>query len=145
MPTPAALADRALAIQAASTSEAGFQPSPLEPTWIIDGNPTARAVTLTTASDGMLSCALWDCTAGKFKYVFGCDEIVHILEGQVTVEEPGAEYTLRPGDVAFFPAGSTTYWTVPEYVKKFCIHRIAERGLLARVRSRVGRLWKAAA
>ncbi len=130
----------ALSIQTGSTSEGALDPSPIKPEWILEGTPVARARTLTRAGDGRFSCALWDCTAGRFNWFFGCDEIVHILEGEVTVREPGAEYTLRPGDVAYFPAGSTSTWTVSRYVKKFAIHRSVAPTLLRRIRGRIGRI-----
>lgn len=126
-----------MAMQTGSTSRADLQPSPLDPTWIIEGNPTARSLSLAQAGDGRLSCGLWDCTPGKFKFIYYCDEIVHILEGEVTVQEPGKQYTLRAGDIAFFPQGLTTYWTVHAYVKKFCIFRDVERGLLRRIGSKM--------
>jgi uncharacterized cupin superfamily protein len=81
---------------------------------------------------------MWECTAGKFKFIHDSDEIVHILEGEVTVRHGGATYALRPGDVLHVPAGFTTHWDVPKYVKKFWVQRFAERSLLGRVRSRLG-------
>lgn len=126
-------------IQTGSTSNTKFEPSPLDPTWVTEGTPAPRGLTLTKSSDDMLSCGLWDCGVGKFKFHYFCDEIVHILEGEVIVQEPGAEYTLRAGDVAYFPEGLTTHWTVPNYVRKFCIHRCTKRTLLGRI---VGKLRK---
>ena len=89
-------------IQTGSTSRTDFESSPLVSDWIIAGNPAARSIPLVRAEDGNFSCGLWDCQAGKFKFIYACDELVHILEGEVIIEVEGATYTLRAGDVALF-------------------------------------------
>jgi hypothetical protein len=127
-------------IQTGSTSRTDLQPSPIDPDWITGGNPTARALTLALAEDNNYSCGLWDCTAGEFKYIYYTDEIVHILEGEVYVREDGAEHHLGAGDTAFFPKGLTAHWTVPNYVKKFAIHRVVPRPLTARIWSRIKKM-----
>lgn len=119
-----------------------WQPFPLPPTWILAGNPSARLLPVGNAADGNFSYCLWDCTAGQFKFVHGCDEFVHILEGEVTIRAADAEMHLRPGEVAFFPQGMTTYWTVYGYVKKLAILRSAPRGLLTRIAGKVERVWR---
>jgi uncharacterized cupin superfamily protein len=126
-----------VSMRTGSTARNDFQPSPLEPGWITEGTPTARSLTLAEAADGLLSCGLWDCTAGKFRYYYGCDEIIHILEGEAVVRDSSGEHTLRPGDVVYFPKGMTAFWTVPNYVRKFCIHRSRETSFLGKIRARV--------
>lgn len=132
----------ALALQVASTRPTDLQPSPIEPSWIMEGTPTARGLTLAKADDDLFSCGLWDCTAGRFKFIYYCDEIVHILDGEVIIDDGKGPRTLRAGDVAFFPEGLTTCWTVPTYVRKFCIHRTAPRSLLKRIRTKLGKFWR---
>jgi ethanolamine utilization protein EutQ (cupin superfamily) len=66
-----------------------------------------------------------DCTAGKFHWHFGVDEIVHILEGEVHVtDDAGRTVTLQAGDVGHFALGSHTVWEVPDYVCKLAFHRV---------------------
>ena len=132
----------ALAVQTGTIARTDLQPSPLEPTWILAGNPSARALSLGNAADGNFSFCLWDCTAGQFKFIHNRDEFVHILEGEVTILAADAELHLHPGDVAFFPQGMTTYWTVHGYVKKLAILRSAPRGLLTRIAGKVERVWR---
>lgn len=133
--------EKALAqIQAGSSDLYCRQESPLPPEWILEGNPVARSLPLTRASDGNLSSGLWDCQAGKFTFIFGYDEIVHILEGEVTVEEKGRTRTLQAGDVAFFPEGLETRWTVPRYVKKLAVFRSVRHSIMARVQRKLKRL-----
>jgi uncharacterized cupin superfamily protein len=102
--------------------EPSLQPSPFDPSWVLRGSPEARVATL-AAWRGRTQAALWDCTAGSFRWQFGpYDETVHILEGEVTVTLlDGSERVLRPGDVALFPAGTTSVWVVSTYVKKVAV------------------------
>ncbi|HEY8617923.1 cupin domain-containing protein [Phenylobacterium sp.] len=106
----------------ATTDPARLQPAPIRPEWILEGAPLARSAELSRSPDGTAMTALWDCTAGAFNWFFAGDETVHIVEGEVIVEDEAGVRTLRPGDVALFPAGTWARWTVPRYVRKvaFC-------------------------
>lgn len=97
--------------------------APINPDWILEGTPVARAGEIVRSTDGTTTSAVWDCTAGTFNWYFGVDETVHILEGEVEVSAPGfGPRLLGPGDVALFRAGTTARWHVPRYVRKiaFC-------------------------
>jgi len=108
-----------LAIQTAEAYVGDLPDMPIEPSWIIEGTPTARGTVLVQSADKLLSSGLWSCTAGKFRWEFSWDEFVHVLEGEATITEEGGEsYTLRAGDTAHFPLGLSTHWHVPEYVRK---------------------------
>ena len=54
---------------------------PINPAWITDGAPVARAAVLTESADGRMRSGIWDCTAGRFEWHFAFDETVQILEG----------------------------------------------------------------
>lgn len=115
------------AIQSARFPTGALGEMPIDPAWIIEGAPVARGTVLLQSQDKLLSAGWWECTAGKFQWVFGWDEFVHIIEGEVTIrEEAGATHVLRAGDTAHFPLGLTTYWSVPDYVKKFFTLRTPE-------------------
>jgi uncharacterized cupin superfamily protein len=131
-------------IQTGSILQQDLQPAPINPDWILEGNPIAKATTLAVATDNTLSCAVWECSAGKFQWVFGLDEIVQILEGEVVIEEqnPGRKvHTLRVGDIALFPDGLTAHWTVSKYVKKFAIHRAIPRSFAWRLKRKLHHLF----
>lgn len=96
---------------------------PVPSHWIREGEPVATATMLTESRDKRYRSGIWECTAGTFEWHFELDEIVHILEGEVIVTHDGTELHLRPGDVAHFPAGTSTVWHVPERVRKFFTHR----------------------
>lgn len=120
-----------IAAEYSHSADADLAADPIDPSWIIAGTPVARAKQLHQTGDGLYVVALWDCTAGSFRWHFWYDEVVHILEGEVTVrEDNGKERTLRAGDIALFPKGATNVWTVNQYVRKIAINRF-HRSLLA--------------
>lgn len=97
----------------------GLQPDPIPPQWILEGNPTARRKLLVGSSDDMASTHMWDCTAGRFHWYYGSDEVIHVLEGSVLIEDDaGVRRQLAAGDTFLFPAGSRFHWTVPRYIRK---------------------------
>ncbi len=96
-----------------------LQPDPIPPGWILEGNPTARRKLLVGSSDDMASTHMWDCTAGRFDWHYGSDEVIYVLEGSVVLEdEAGVQRRLQGGDTFLFPAGTRFHWTVPHYVRK---------------------------
>jgi uncharacterized cupin superfamily protein len=98
--------------------------APITDEHVIEGAPVARSVQLTASDDGLVTTHLWDCTAGRFHWYFGVDEIVHILDGEVHVtDDRGETVTLRTGDVGHFALHSHSIWHVPEYVRKLAVHR----------------------
>jgi uncharacterized cupin superfamily protein len=97
--------------------------SPINPAWILEGQPTARNAKLSMSEDTTACTILWDCTAGKFNWHYDIDETVHIVEGSVIVSsENTPPKRLVAGDVAFFPMGAKAHWHVETYVRKvaFC-------------------------
>jgi uncharacterized cupin superfamily protein len=104
-----------------------MRPAPIDPSWIIEGAPTARVAQLGRSRDGLTWTDLWDCTAGRFRWHYGPDETVHVIEGEAIVTDAdGHVWTLRPGDVVTFRAGTKAQWHVPEYIRKvaFCRKRV---------------------
>ncbi|MBA5775953.1 DUF861 domain-containing protein [Stappia sp. F7233] len=117
-------AGAALAAWSTATVDlATMRDAPIRRAWLIEGEPVARVASLGRGADGLATLATWDCTAGRFRWYYGGDEAVYILEGEVTVTAPdGVTRTLRAGDTAWFPAGQWFEWHVPTYVRKiaFC-------------------------
>jgi uncharacterized protein len=100
--------------------------APINPEWIREGAPKARTFEIARSADGASNTMIWDCTAGTFRWYFGVDETVHILEGGVTVsDDTGHIRMLKAGDIAFFPAGTWMTWRVDTYVKKIAFLRHA--------------------
>ena len=136
--------------QSASTS-LELSPSPINPAWIREGNPIARAAELHRSADGTAFTVVWHCTAGKFDWTYHLDETIYIIEGSIVLSDAGnPPRRLGPGDVVFFPKGSQVSWEVEGHVRKVAyfrrvlpaplmsVFRLA-RGLKLALASRVGR------
>jgi uncharacterized protein len=106
-----------------SEAEPEWIPIALNPGDVNDGNPQVRLAPLNESPDKGMATGLWDCTAGKLRCLFLCDEVVHILEGDVIVTAGPLVHHLRVGDVAYFPIGTNTEWNVSHYVKKLYFQR----------------------
>ncbi|MFH1007648.1 MAG: cupin domain-containing protein [Candidatus Latescibacterota bacterium] len=101
--------------------------SPLAKDLILEGSPSPRIWVNAQSPDKKVTHGVWDCTAGRFNWEFTCDEFVMILDGEVTITpENGDAFTLRTGDLCYFPAGLKTLWQVDRYVKKTFTLRTAE-------------------
>lgn len=108
----------------ASLDELELKDSPINTGWIISGNPQARIAEHSQSADDAAITALWDCTAGEFRWYFGWDETVMILEGEVQVtDEKGITRTLRAGDIAYFAGKTWATWRIDNYVKKIAFVR----------------------
>jgi uncharacterized protein len=119
-------AGAAMQIIFADPATVALDPVPIEPGWIVDGTPQARARELARSADGTSVVIAWSCTAGRFNWHYGVDEMVHVISGEVFVtDDGGVERRLGPGDMAFFPAGSRSLWHVPVAVRKLAVCRHA--------------------
>lgn len=97
----------------------GLVSAPIPRAWIREGNPVARDKRLAGSNDRLPSTIMWDCTAGRFDWYYEHEEVAHVLEGCVLIEDAaGARQILQPGDTFLFPAGSRYEWTVPNYIRK---------------------------
>jgi uncharacterized cupin superfamily protein len=107
-----------------STSECEFKPNPINPAWILEGNPMARMHMLSASADGTATTVIWDCSAGRFNWFYRLDETVYVLEGSVILKDiSGNSRRVVAGDSVFFPAGSSAEWTVDSYIKKVAFLR----------------------
>lgn len=103
--------------------------APIPRAWILEGNPVARNLRLAGSSDQQATAFMWDFTAGRFNWFYAEDEIAHVLEGSVIIEDAcGVRKALQAGDTFLFSAGSRYQWTVPGYVRKVAFqHRPLSR------------------
>jgi uncharacterized cupin superfamily protein len=132
---------REAAIQTGST-RTNLLSIPVDSERIRADHPDARSFPLTESADGNLSSGVWECYAGDMEFTYGCDEIVHILEGEVIVRVLDAEYKLCAGDVAFFSKGMTAEWKVPTYVKKFWVCCSSTPSLWTRIKNKLRRIGR---
>jgi len=116
------LIDTAIFVRASSVRE--LEPAPISPDWILEGAPEARNKKLGGSEDRTCSKYLWECSEGRFNWHYHTDETVFIVSGEVFVSgDDRSERRLGPGDMAFFPAGSSYVWRVPDRVMKFAVVR----------------------
>jgi hypothetical protein len=109
----------------ASHYNVDLKPSPIEPSWIIEGNPEARSRPLSTSADGAATALIWSCTEGKFNWYYDLDETIMILEGSIVLESEGMPpKRYGVGDMIFFRDGAHAKWHVEEYVKKVAFCRL---------------------
>jgi uncharacterized protein len=108
-----------------ANSRIPLSPAAINPEWILEGNPIARAQQIYRSRDGAADTFIWECTAGRFNWVYGVDETVYLIEGSVVVKDESGIYNhLQAGSTMFFPAGSTAEWTVHRYVRKIAFCRV---------------------
>jgi uncharacterized cupin superfamily protein len=101
-----------------------LESSSISPDWILAGTPEARNKVLARSHDRTSWIVVWECTAGRFNWHYGEDETIVVISGEVFItNEKGEEKRLGPGDMAFFPAGSSCIWRVVDRVKKVAILR----------------------
>jgi uncharacterized cupin superfamily protein len=106
-----------------AVGQVSLNPSPIYPSWVLEGNPIARNKVLSSSADGTASTLIWDCTAGRFNWFYDVDETIYVIEGGVVVrDDAGAARRLKAGDTIFFPAGVRAEWHVENYIRKiaFC-------------------------
>ncbi|QAU49568.1 DUF861 domain-containing protein [Bradyrhizobium guangzhouense] len=118
---------------------------PIEPAWIIEGNPVSRSHILSTSSDGTSSTIIWSCTEGRFNWYYDFDETIMILEGSIVLESDGMPpKRYGVGDVIFFRDGAHAKWHVEGHVKKIAFCRKtnpAVIGFMIRVINKLKRMF----
>lgn len=112
-PQPAPGAPSKLAV-----SSALLIPDPLDPKTILSGRPDAATRALHNDPDGKYAVGIWKCTPGSFRWTFGRDEFVYVIEGEATVTYAnGKSIPIHAGDAVYFPKGETT-WKIIKPIKK---------------------------
>jgi uncharacterized cupin superfamily protein len=111
-----------VAYSSTSADATSLAPSPINKDWILEGAPEARSAILSRSADQTACTIMWSCTAGKFRWTYDFDETIHFVEGSVVIDDGSGPRRLGPGDVVFFPAGTSAVWTIETYIRKlaFC-------------------------
>src|SRR5215831_3447751 len=103
---------------------ANDMPTSINPSWILNGHPQHRIKQLARSADRSSYSVAWDCTAGLFNWHYTDDETLVVLTGEAFIRVDNEKETrIGPGDVVFFPAGSSAVWRVPEYIRKVAFMR----------------------
>jgi len=97
--------------------------TPLPPGWVRAGTPEASTQLLTRSPDGGLVTGVWECTPGRFRWYFACDEVVVILRGTGRLRIGSVEHALAPGVSVYFPIGTDSEWEIHSTLRKHFTHR----------------------
>lgn len=92
--------------------------------FMVEGKQYGEVHWLRTESggEGVLYTGLWRAEPQDIPYVFPGDETFEVLEGEVSIQVEGGEAVdLKVGDVASFPKGQASTWTVKSSFKKFFV------------------------
>lgn len=99
-----------------------LNPAPIRPEWVLEGSPMAWSREVARSRDRMSQVVVWECSAGLFMWHYSKDESLIVISGEAFLTtESGQELRLGPGDVGFFPAGTTCTWRVPGPLRKVAI------------------------
>lgn len=129
--------------QSAQLDKSALEPSPIEPDWILEGNPEAMCKNLSRIGNYWTTVDHWSCTAGKFRWRYFCDETILILEGEAFItDDNGVEYHAVPGNTLTFPDGSAANWHVPDYVRKIAFNQKSVPGYLHKVCKAVNKVHR---
>jgi uncharacterized cupin superfamily protein len=91
---------------------------------VLEGDPAAEVSWLrtTSAGNGVLYTGVFVVHPSGFRYTFAAVESFHGLEGAVDIElDSGERAHLHAGDIASFPKGARSTWTVTTSLKKFFV------------------------
>jgi uncharacterized cupin superfamily protein len=98
---------------------------PINPDWVLEGQPRARISGWGESPDGITSHWTWDCTAGRFRWYYEVDESIVVVAGAASIQVDGEPpVSLAAGDAAYFPAGHWATWHVEDYVRKQAVVRV---------------------
>jgi uncharacterized cupin superfamily protein len=111
-----------IVIAAAATSD--LNAAPIARDWILDGSPETRNKEIAKSSDQTSYIMVWDCTAGRFNWHYSMDETLVVTSGEAFISDQNSgERRIGPGDIVFFPAGTSATWHVPTYIRKVAFLR----------------------
>lgn len=108
------------AAQAGTVELETWQP---EGVTILEGDPAGRGFTLyEDFENGARGAGVFECDPSKTTYKLEFNEIIHVLEGEVTIEiDNGSRVDLKAGDIAFLPAGHLSTWTFHTKFREFWV------------------------
>jgi uncharacterized protein len=90
--------------------------------WVLSGKPETKSKMLGRTNDWTANVVVWECTAGGYKWHYDQDEVIIVISGGgFMTNEKGEERWFGPGDVAFFPAGTTATWRHPDHFRKVAV------------------------
>ena len=106
------------------TPSPDLEPAPVVHDEVLNGTPRMRSKELARSHDGTSHTMVWECSAGCFNWHYHKDETFVVISGDAFITtETGEERRIVPGDIVFFPAGTSSKWRVPHHIKKIAFLR----------------------
>lgn len=111
------LINRPTSVPSSELEEKLLAPPAAEP---LDGPVTVRSRVDFATEDRRIISGIWESELGHSRWEFLTrGEIIHVIEGSMTVEEDGGEaLEINAGDTAYFPIGWCGTWTVTQKLRK---------------------------
>jgi len=101
-----------------------LEPEPIPRDWIVSGSPEARCKKVVRSRDRTSHIVIWECTPGSFTWYYGMDEAIVIVAGEAfMINDRGEERRFGPGDLGFFPAGTSCTWRITQTLRKVGVLR----------------------
>lgn len=110
-------------IKAAATQDVTLETWQPDGVTILEGDPAGRGFTLhEDYEDGARGAGFFECDPSKTTYMLETNEIIYVIEGEVTIElDNGSRVELKPGSSAFLPAGHMSTWTFHSKFREFWV------------------------
>lgn len=87
--------------------------------WVHSGDAEVRNRLLWKTADHLAYVVYWECGEVEFTWHYTVDEALVLVAGEAFITDAsGVERHCRPGDTAFFAAGTTAHWRVPDRIAK---------------------------
>ena len=87
--------------------------------WVVSGNPRIESAAYGLTTGGPAYAGVWRAEGPvEFNFEYTSNEWLYVLDGEAELEYMGATLHLRPGDTAFFKAGTKARWKVPRMIAK---------------------------
>jgi uncharacterized cupin superfamily protein len=115
---------KSVVIATPSSIDLGLELEPIPSDWVLNGTPASRSKNLARSHDWTSHIVVWECNAGSFHWHYSSDEVIIVVSGEAFMtNEKGEERRFGPGDLGFFPAGSSCKWRVPVGIRKVAVLR----------------------
>ena len=97
-------------------------PGSIPPDWVLSGKPETRSKMLGRTHDWTSNIVVWECAAGSYTWHYNQDEVIIVISGEgFMTNGKGEERRFGPGDVGFFPAGTTCTWHHQDHFRKVAV------------------------
>lgn len=108
----------------AGIGDAELLAMPIDPAWVVAGDPVATGALPALSPDGAFSAGLWQCTPGEFDWPYEWDEVALVTAGRAQLGgDNGSARSVGPGDLLMFHRGTTVRWRIEETVTKVFVLR----------------------